>query len=265
MLSMGEYRCLASHIDLLGILLGSGFRRGSLVLSKDERGHKFVVHTPTMKEGIYLLTPVMPHVNKLQKCQAIITCFQLASIHLIKAKGSIGLQISEGQGVFQMFNSLAKVIQRFIVYLSEAGMFVLLAIMLITVADIIGRAAFRAPILGSYEMTQFLLAIFTLLGLGYTQQLDGNVKVTLFTDKLPARLRCSLDVLVTALSLVLCIITVVYGWQLAAEAFQSGLVTDTLRIPAYPVLFLVPIGVGFLCFELVVRIVNLTKVLIRGS
>lgn len=133
----------------------------------------------------------------------------------------------------------------------------LLGIMFLTVFDIVARSLFRMPILGSYEITQFLLAIFVLLGIGYTEQVDGHVKVTLFSERMPRRLRIGFDIFVSFLSSILFAVVVWKGWIHAVNAFHSGLSSDILRIPAYPFLFILPLGAGFLCLEIIIKLFTL--------
>jgi len=44
-------------------------------------------------------------------------------------------------------------------YLSYVGNFALAAMMLLTTADVIGRYFFNAPVLGAYEITEYLMLI----------------------------------------------------------------------------------------------------------
>lgn len=163
-----------------------------------------------------------------------------------------------------MTEYVKKVIQRLSVLLNEVGMFMLLTIMFLTVSDIVGRAFFNAPILGTFEITQFLLAMFVLLGIAYTQQVDGHVKVTLFVSRLSVRFQLGLDVFVGLLGLFLFAVIAWQGWDYALNSFHSKLASDTLRIPVYPFLFFIPLGAGFLCLELLIRLITSISELARS-
>ena len=169
----------------------------------------------------------------------------------------------ESEGAHKMVNRIIKAIHCITAFLSKVGMYLLLVIMFLTVTDIITRALFSKPILGSYEMTEISLAVFILLGIAYTQQVDGNVNVDILPDGLPVRLKLGLDILVALLSLILFVVIVWKGGVHAANAFHKGLTTDTLRLPAYPFLFFVPLGAGFVCLELLIRVVTLVHDLRR--
>lgn len=163
-----------------------------------------------------------------------------------------------------MAEYVKKIIQRLSVLLNEVGMFILLAIMFLTVSDITGRVLFRAPILGTFEMTQFLLAMYILLGIAYTQQVGGHVKATLFVSRLPVRFQLWLDVFVGLLGLFLFATIAWKGWGYALNSFHFKLASDTLRIPVYPFLFFIPLGAGFLCLELLIRLITSMRELARS-
>ena len=61
--------------------------------------------------------------------------------------------------------------------LSYAAAFVLFGIMLLTTFDVAGRYLFHAPILGVFEVTEFMLVCVVFLSLAYTQSLKGHIEV----------------------------------------------------------------------------------------
>ena len=63
----------------------------------------------------------------------------------------------------------------------------------LTVASIVGRTLWSAPIQGDVKLTQFGVAFTITLCLPWCQLHGGNIIVDFFTDKAPARVRQSLD------------------------------------------------------------------------
>jgi len=137
-------------------------------------------------------------------------------------------------------------INRWVCYL---GMLLILPLMLLTSADVIGRAAWARPIPGIVELSSYMLDIFILLGLAYTQQVKGHVRVSMLTSRLPPRIQIFLEIFVTLLGLFIMALLAWQGWIVGME---ETAVSDMLRIPQRPFKLLVGAAAFLLCLELVV-------------
>lgn len=73
--------------------------------------------------------------------------------------------------------------------LAVVGGLFLLGAMGVTLASVVGRAAFDHPILGDFELVERLVGVAVFLFLPYGQWVGGHVTVDLAVRKLPARLR----------------------------------------------------------------------------
>ena len=143
-----------------------------------------------------------------------------------------------------------------------AGMLLIVPLMLLTSADVIGRAAFSRPIPGIVELSSYMLDVFILLGLAYTQQVKGHVRVSMLTSRLPQRAQQSLEILVTLLSLFIMVLLAWQGWVVGME---ETAVSDMLRIPQRPFKLLVGVAAILLCLELVVDLVSAFTAVIRSA
>ncbi|MDH5696333.1 MAG: TRAP transporter small permease subunit, partial [Dehalococcoidia bacterium] len=76
-------------------------------------------------------------------------------------------------------------IQRATFYVCVVGMCLLIPMMLLTTGDAIVRATLARTIAGAVEISEYMLAVFILLGLAYTQQVKGHVRVSFFISRLP--------------------------------------------------------------------------------
>jgi TRAP-type C4-dicarboxylate transport system permease small subunit len=153
-----------------------------------------------------------------------------------------------------------KGIQRLNLYVSMAGMSLLIPLMLLTTSDVIGRGFFRKPIPGSFELSEYMLVIFILLGAAYTQQVKGHVGVDFITSKLSPRLRAVCEIVTTVLSLFIIAIVI---WQGFLEGIRERTVSDMLRIPQYPFRLLVAIGGFLLWLELLIDLMSSIGKVIR--
>ncbi len=133
-------------------------------------------------------------------------------------------------------------IHRINFYACGVGMGLLIPLMLLTTGDVLGRKFFSKTIPGTFELSEYILAVFILLGAAYTQQVKGHVGVDFLTSRLSPRLRTVCEILTTLLSLFIIGIVIWQGWL---EGIRERTVSDMLRIPQYPFRLLVAVG-GFL-------------------
>lgn len=144
---------------------------------------------------------------------------------------------------------IKNLIRRINYYVCAVGMFLLIPLMLLTTADVVGRKFFTKTIPGAFEISQYLLAVFILLGLAYTHQVKGHVGVDFLISRFSHRGRALCDLLTTLLSLFIIAILVWEGW---VEGIKERTVSDMLRIPQYPFRLLVSIGGFLLWLELLI-------------
>ncbi|MFW6055636.1 MAG: TRAP transporter small permease, partial [Thermodesulfobacteriota bacterium] len=143
---------------------------------------------------------------------------------------------------------LRQAAQKISFYLCTISMFVLIPMMLLTTFDVLGRAVWARPLSGAVEISSYMLAVFILSGLAYTQQVKGNVRVEMLVVKLPRRLRYLVESLTTLLSLVIVVLLTWQGWL---EGIADTTVSDMLRIPRWPFKLLVSVAGFLLSLELV--------------
>lgn len=107
----------------------------------------------------------------------------------------------------------------------------LFVMMIITIADIVGRSVFNTPIMGSIEVTQIALAIMIVCVFPLVIRDETHISVDLLDNMIPRwvvpwRQLCIHLMAVIALSLL--------TWQIykyADRAFRYGDVTEFLRVP----------------------------------
>jgi TRAP-type C4-dicarboxylate transport system permease small subunit len=111
----------------------------------------------------------------------------------------------------------------------------LMAMMLITVVDVIGRYALKQPVPGAYELIELSLAIVIFMALPLVCLKDENITVTLLIEHLSRRVR---QIHAGVVSLVCAGVLAVVAWRLYAHAAQLaayGDVTMFLRLPRGPI------------------------------
>jgi len=109
------------------------------------------------------------------------------------------------------FSRLQKTIHRIVQFALYIGMGWVIVMMLLTTFDVAGRYFLSKPIPGAIEMSEFMLAIFGILGMAYTHQAGANVKVTMLTSALPPRLARLTETITLVLSFQIVAMLVWYG------------------------------------------------------
>jgi TRAP-type C4-dicarboxylate transport system permease small subunit len=161
----------------------------------------------------------------------------------------------------ETFKAIRSFVERTIRFVATIGMVFVLPLMLITTADVVGRGFFNKPLAGTFELSEYMLAVIILLGAAYTQQVKGHVAVDFLTSKFSNKTQALCQTLVLFLSLFIVTILVWQGFMLGIE--EKG-VTDQLRVPRAPFKMLVGIGGCLLWLQLFFDFIDsITKVVRR--
>jgi len=142
-----------------------------------------------------------------------------------------------------------------------SGCFLIL-LMLITAADVVARDIFNHPVPGTVELSQYLLAVFILLGFAYTQQVKAHVAVSLFTSRLPHHGQLILNIISTLFCLF---ISYIIAWQGWVVGIGEKTVSDMLRVPQFPFRLLVAVAAFLLCLELLIDLGDSLKKLVERA
>ena len=77
-----------------------------------------------------------------------------------------------------------------------------------------GRSFFNKPMAGSFELSEYLLAVIILFSAAYTQQVKGHVAVDFLTSRFSKKIQGTLQIFTTALCLLVVSIIVWQGFIL---------------------------------------------------
>jgi TRAP-type C4-dicarboxylate transport system permease small subunit len=138
---------------------------------------------------------------------------------------------------------------RVMVYIAA---FALTGMMMVTVADVVGRYFFNRPIRGAYELVGFLLVWAGSWGMGYCQIQKGHIRVDFLMQRLSQKSQAIMTVLANllgfiAFSLLTWRVILLGHYYLS---LTKGNATDTLGIPIFPFVVMLAIGIGMLALVL---------------
>jgi TRAP-type C4-dicarboxylate transport system permease small subunit len=136
----------------------------------------------------------------------------------------------------------------FSTYLSYIGNFALAAMMLLATVDVIGRYFFNAPVLGAYEVTEYLMLIMVFSFLALAQSAKVHISVDIVFIRLPAWLQPVLERLNHLICLLMMILVCWMSIQRIWELRRTGEQSLLLKIPDYP--FAIFLVIGCLAFSI---------------
>ena len=114
--------------------------------------------------------------------------------------------------------------------------------MLLTVSDVVGRA-FGHPIMGTYEVFGFMLAL--VIGFAMPKVSLGRQHIYMdFIDRLSKRNRAFMNIFTRVLCIILFVLIGYSLFGIGNEYRISGETSPTILLPFYPLAY----GVGICCF-----------------
>jgi TRAP-type C4-dicarboxylate transport system permease small subunit len=114
--------------------------------------------------------------------------------------------------------------------------------MLLTVSDVVGRA-FGHPIMGTYEVVGFMLALVIGFAMPKVSLARQHVYMD-FIDRLSKRNRALMNIFTRMLCIILFVLIGYSLFGVGNEYRISGETSPTIRLPFYPLAY----GVGICCF-----------------
>jgi TRAP-type C4-dicarboxylate transport system permease small subunit len=146
---------------------------------------------------------------------------------------------------------------RFLRILALVSGGVLLLLTGVTVVDVVLRYVFNAPFSGTWEFTEFSMAIIVWLGIGYCGWTGGHISVDLLEKQLD---RPGLRWLPGVIALVSSALFALIAWQVAVEAVDAiTQASNMLRWPHYPFRFTVAFGSAMFALVLLIQGVDMLR------
>jgi TRAP-type C4-dicarboxylate transport system permease small subunit len=148
-------------------------------------------------------------------------------------------------------------------WLAVLACIALAIMMLLVTIDVAGRNFFNWPLRGTFEIVGLLLILATTWGLGLCQIERRHLRVPLFYDMFPYRVRLWLDVLAH----IVCFAAAgLVTWRMLALALKYfrmalGNTTSTLGLPLFPFMVALALGFGWAC---VIMLLDLYRSFQRG-
>ena len=131
----------------------------------------------------------------------------------------------------------------------------IVAMMLLTCADVFLRYLFNSPIEGTLDITQMLMAVIVFFGLAYCGWTGGHVVVDLLREMVSRKVLIPLAIAVNAIGAVAMLAMAWESLQTSFVYMMTGETPMTVMIPKYPFIWIAAFGAltyaGVLVFKTV--------------
>ena len=138
--------------------------------------------------------------------------------------------------------------------LGVAASAILMAMMLLTFVDVVGRYLFNRPVPGGFEVTELGLLVLIFAGLPLVSHADEHVTMDFIDRLLPAAVLRALARVVHALCAALMFFLTWQVWIKAGRIAGYGDTTDVLRIVVGPFVYFMAVMVALTGLVHVVKV-----------
>ncbi|QIE54705.1 TRAP transporter small permease [Pikeienuella piscinae] len=144
--------------------------------------------------------------------------------------------------------------------LNLAAGVVVFALMLLAVAQIMGRKLFNVPVPGFIDWVEQAMAVFAFLGIAYCQRVGGHIRMDILIGRLTGRALWVAELISTVLMLLLTLALTVGAFRHFQRAFDWNATwfsrdsSIDIALPLWPAKLLVPLALGLLALRLALQI-----------
>jgi len=143
---------------------------------------------------------------------------------------------------------------------SWVGAGALVLMVLIVVANVVGRYLLRKPVLGAVEMVGLLTVIVVFCVVAFTEAKGAHIVVDILVSRLHGRTKAILASIMSLFGAAFFIIMGWQGWDLMLSNLSPFVrVTGVLSIPFAPFMLIMALGCVLFGLELLVHVFNPTS------
>jgi len=156
-----------------------------------------------------------------------------------------------------IFQKMLRGLQRWISPLSgvmnHIASVVLFLMMVLTILDVVLRKLASKSILGTVELSEFMLLTVVFFALARTETLDGHVKVDLILGRFSERTQGIVDMGTQFICFILALLMTWSSFTYSETMRLSREVTQDLLLPKFPFIYIVGVGCLILSFTLLMK------------
>ncbi len=149
--------------------------------------------------------------------------------------------------------------------LNLAGGIVIFAVVLLAVANILGRKLFNIPVSGYIDWTEQSMAFFAFLGIAYCQRMGGHIRMDIFVGSLKGRALWFFELISAVLMFVMTVILMIGSYMHFDRAWSNGDSSFDIELPTWPAKLIVPVAFAILSVRLLLQIWGYLRALKEGG
>lgn len=130
---------------------------------------------------------------------------------------------------------------------------ILFFMMFLTIADVFLRKVFSRSILGTVELTEFMMVVLVFFALAHTEVSNGHVRVDLIMSRFGERAQTLVDMITQFVCFLLFGLVTWSALVHSARMKASGEVSQDLWLPIYPFVYIVAVGCALLTLTLLTK------------
>jgi TRAP-type C4-dicarboxylate transport system permease small subunit len=154
-------------------------------------------------------------------------------------------------------NRVQKILDVITAGVSWVGAGALVLMVLVVVANVVGRYLLRKPVLGAVEMVGLLTVITVFCVIAFTEAKGAHIVVDILVSRLHGRTK---TILASVMSLLGAIFFIIMGWQgwglMVSNLSPFVRTTGVLSIPFAPFMLIMALGCVLFGLELFVHVFN---------
>lgn len=157
-------------------------------------------------------------------------------------------------------------IERVVYCLGVVSGIVLILVMGLMCCEVFFRYVLNRPIVGTVEISEYMLVFIAFAAIAYVQLVDGHIKIELVTEHLSPKVQRSLRIIALVVALV---VFATITWSTAQAFWESWLVKEirwgARPLPVWPAKFLIPAGSLLLCIQLITNLIDEIQQRVLGA
>ena len=148
----------------------------------------------------------------------------------------------------KIINSLSRI-------LGHAAIVVILAMMVLTVADVFMRFLFSKPITGTTEITEYMM-VCILLAMAWAAVEGKHITVSAVMDRMPQKVQAFTDIVTFIISLGVFVLVAWQSFIASMFAFEFNVSSALLKLPDAPFYLVLMVCFSILCLAILPILVN---------
>ncbi|MFT7388187.1 MAG: C4-dicarboxylate transporter DctQ subunit [Candidatus Endobugula sp.] len=142
---------------------------------------------------------------------------------------------------------------------------VIFAVVLLAVANVLGRKLLDLPVAGYIDWTEQSMAFFAFLGIAYCQREGGHIRMDILVGSLRGRVLWISEFISTFIMLVMTLLLTYGSYVHFLRAWTNGDSSFDIELPTWPAKLIVPVAFGLLSLRLLIQLWAYARAIKEGG